>query len=453
MTSQVFRLGRHARRPRRCRPQLEALEPRYAPSYTIGLIGGQLTVNCDNTSRNTVTVDHLGSTTLVNLVGFSDSSFDSIRINGGAAGTTENFRATAKPIAVFNSGLDTVNVGDTANSVQGIRAELTLENPLSYTTININDSGDPVYRTVTLDSIGPSGNTSFGRITGLAPAAIAYAYLDTDSVTVRTGAGGAAVRVLAHDSSFTPTSFLGVASAANTLVGSDAANTFRITGTDAGSLSGPLVRFPVVFSSFQNLIGGVGANTFLFGDGAGVTGYIVGGGGTNTLDYSAYGGSVIVDLPLSTATGVGGSVSNIQDVVGGSGGGAGGAFNILVGTGGNVLTGGNGRRNLLIAGASAGTLQGGDDEDILIGGTTAYDADLGALTALMAEWARTDEGYFTRVGNLLSGTGAPVLDATTVTGNGGGNRLTGGPGLDLFYGSWTGDTTDRDPEAEVFMVV
>src|SRR5262249_56834415 len=130
---------------------------------------------------------------------------------------------------------------------------------------------------------------------------------------------------------------------------------------------------------------------------------------TNTLDYSAYSGSVIVDLPLGTATGVGGMVSKIQNVVGGSGGGASGAFNILVGAGGNVLTGGDGRRNLLIAGASASTLQGGDDEDILIGGTTAYDTDLGALMAVMAEWTRTDEGYLTRLYNLLTGTEVPLL--------------------------------------------
>src|SRR5262249_13201070 len=58
---------------------------------------------------------------------------------------------------------------------------------------------------------------------------------------------------------------------------------------------------------------------------------------------------------------------------------------ILVGTGGNTLTGGRGL-DLLIAGASASTLNGGDGEDILIGGTTAYDTDLATLDSIMAEW-------------------------------------------------------------------
>src|SRR5439155_8112070 len=121
-----------------------------------------------------------------------------------------------------------------------------------------------------------------------------------------------------------------------------------------------------------------------------------------SLDYSAYSSSVIVDLQTGLATGVGGVVANIQNVTGGNGGGA-GVFNILVGAGGNTLTGGNGRRNLLIAGSSASTLTAGDDEDILIGGTTAYDMDVASLMALTDYWSGTSDDYAPRVGNLLAG--------------------------------------------------
>jgi hypothetical protein len=102
----------------------------------------------------------------------------------------------------------------------------------------------------------------------------------------------------------------------------------------------------------QNLTGGAGADTFVFADGAGVDGTIDGGGGTNTLDYSAYSSSVLVDLQTGFATGVGAGIANIQNVTGGAGGGS-GVYNILVGNGGNFLRGGDDRRNLLIAGASA----------------------------------------------------------------------------------------------------
>jgi hypothetical protein len=92
-----------------------------------------------------------------------------------------------------------------------------------------------------------------------------------------------------------------------------------------------------------------------------------------------------------------------------------GSYNILVGNGGNLLMGGEGRRNLLIAGASASTLVGGSDDDILIGGTTAYDTELASLQAILTYWTASDD-YATRVGNLTSGTGVALLDATTVLG-------------------------------------
>jgi hypothetical protein len=228
--------------------------------------------------------------------------------------------------------------------------------------------------------------------------------------------------------------------------------TFHITATDAGNIigAGPVVP---AFTGIQNLTGGAANDQFLFANGASVGGTIDGQGGNNSLDYSAYTSTVIVDLPLASGTGVGGNVFNIQNVTGGTGGGPAGSYNLLVGNGGNILHGGSGRRNLLIAGGTASVLIGGDDEDILIGGSTAYDKDLSALLAVMKEWTRTDEGYATRVANLTSGSGVPLLDATKVTGNGGGNTLTGGAGLDLFFGSLTLDTSDWDPSTETFIAI
>jgi hypothetical protein len=244
------------------------------------------------------------------------------------------------------------------------------------------------------------------------------------------------------------------ASASNTLIGDNPDNTFALLGRDRGILANSdLHNGPINYSGFQSLGGGPGTTLFVFDDGATVTGSIVGGSGANTLSYASYRTSVLVNLQTGSATGVGGSVSNIQAVIGGSGGGAIGTYNLLVGNGDNVLIGGNGRRNLLIAGAAASNLRGGGDEDILIGGTTAYDTEIdnASLIAIMTEWARTDEDYATRVNNLTSRNGVPRLDATTVTGNGGGNTLVGGRGLDLFYGDRVADVTDWDPATETFI--
>jgi hypothetical protein len=149
------------------------------------------------------------------------------------------------------------------------------------------------------------------------------------------------------------------------------------------------------------------------------------GSGTTTLDYTGYAGNVLVNLPLGMATGFSG-ISNIYRVTGASGG-APGSYNILVGFGGNVLTGGTGRRNLLIAGRLPSTLIGGQGtDDILIAGTTNYDgeADMASFRAIMAYWTGPDDRA-TRVANLTSGAGVPLLDATTVQGNGGSNFLVG----------------------------
>ena len=161
---------------------------------------------------------------------------------------------------------------------------------------------------------------------------------------------------------------------------------------------------------------------------------------------------MLVDLQTGTATGVFGGVTRIQNVTGGSTGGGPGIYNILVGNGGNVLTGGDGRRNLLIAGASASTLIGGNDDDILIGGTTAYDTEAGlvSLQAIMDYWSNTADDYGTRVANLLSGNGVPLVDATMVTNNGGGNTMMGNHGgageMNLFYGlDPTLETTNYNP--------
>jgi len=212
------------------------------------------------------------------------------------------------------------------------------------------------------------------------------------------------------------------------------AESFTVTGPNAGSGT------PVAtFYQIQNLIGaGVGGSYFQFADGARLDGNLA-GGGRATLDYSPYTTSVVVDLQPSVAraTGVGGTISGITSVIGASGApGTAGLYNLLIGSdvGGDTLQGGTGRRNLLVAGGGASTLIGGDGEDLLIGGTTAYDTDpaLANWLAIANYWAGTDD-FATRSANLQSGNGVPLLDATTVTGNGGGNTMRGNGGTALIY--------------------
>jgi hypothetical protein len=116
------------------------------------------------------------------------------------------------------------------------------------------------------------------------------------------------------------------------------------------------------------------------------------------------------------------------------------------GKGGSVLVGGDGDdhlnggagRNILIGGRCTDHLNANSGDDILIGGSTAFDANETALTALLAEWTRTDADYATRVAHLTSGgglNGAYRLSADTVHDDSAIDRLEGGSGKDLYFAS------------------
>jgi hypothetical protein len=268
--------------------------------------------------------------------------------------------------------------------------------------------------------------TGFAGLTVWVPA-----LWDTAALTVKTGLGGATVTAVVLG----PTTLVGSPSASNTL--NAGSGGWNLTGHNAGSLG------PLSFSGFGSVNAG-GGSTFAFQGGASLSGTLRVGGANNTLDYTNYGGDVVVNLQTGHATGAGALAGAFGTVIGASGGGGPGVYNILVGNGG-ILKGGNGRRNLLIAGPGKATLLGGDGEDILIAGTTAYDleATSARLIAIMSEWTRTDESYATRVTRLTRGLGVPYLTAQTVRGNHAGNTLTGGAGLDWFFARPGSDQTDR----------
>lgn len=164
-----------------------------------------------------------------------------------------------------------------------------------------------------------------------------------------------------------------------------------------------------------------------------------GQGGVNTLDYSAYATDVVVNLTLGTATDVAGGVANVANVTGGGG------HDILVGAAGkNVLAGGGGR-DVLIGGAGADWLDGGADDDLLFDGTTAYDGDPAALTAVRAVWADPLLSYADRVKELRK----DYFKGNAVTSDGDADQLAGLGGLDWFWANLAFDLpTDRDPLTE-----
>jgi Ca2+-binding RTX toxin-like protein len=113
------------------------------------------------------------------------------------------------------------------------------------------------------------------------------------------------------------------------------------------------------------------------------------------------------------------------------------AKNVIVGNAGNDTIWGGTGRDILIGGQGTDTLRGGAGEDVLIGNGTTHDANLVALSALMAEWGRTDASYSVRAGRLQGTPGGLnddyFFNPSTVLTDSAIDQLYGEGGTDLFF--------------------
>ena len=101
----------------------------------------------------------------------------------------------------------------------------------------------------------------------------------------------------------------------DTLTARDATpNMWEIQSDDAGDINGG----ETTFASFGNLTGGDDNDSFVFTDGAGVSGRIDGAGGSNMLDWTDYTTGVTVNLAGQSAT-VAGGFTNIDQLQGSDG--------------------------------------------------------------------------------------------------------------------------------------
>ncbi|MBD1834550.1 hypothetical protein H6F61_18055 [Cyanobacteria bacterium FACHB-472] len=99
----------------------------------------------------------------------------------------------------------------------------------------------------------------------------------------------------------------------NTLVGANTVNNWNLEDPNSGD-----VNDGNSFTNIQNLTGGAETDTFKVKDGATIANNIDGNAGTDTLDYSTHSAKITVDMGARKATGVGGTISNIEGTVGGT---------------------------------------------------------------------------------------------------------------------------------------
>lgn len=466
----------------------------------------------DTTPRTVImTVDALGNASITGLapavITYGQNNIARVTVNGGSSssvvngGNTFNVQATVTngllPVTIVNSGSgnDTINVGDTSNTLNEIRGALTVNGQAGFDTLNINDQGNffpPHTYTITSTTVARS------------PGGPVITYFDIESLNVHPGAtflgplppgGGNTVDVESTDAS----TAVAVDAVGGTTVnvGNDQDGLDELQGpltihgdgtapltindqmTGAGQeydlLQGELVRSgaaPIVFANVQGEVLNGGANGNLFdvdGIAQGTPVQINTGLGTNltrmrqhaliddalTLNsqgqdrvgYVAYTTDVYVNFQTGQATDIA-ALNGTFDLTGGGGN------NILVGDGRENITGGSGH-NLIISGGGTGQITGGGAGDILIGGTTAYDQDFNSLQAILNYWTTSGQSYRKRVANLRAGNGVPQLEAgITVFDNGAANTITGNGNksqhvFNLFYVTEAGTVTDQQRKEEV----
>jgi len=233
-----------------------------------------------------------------------------------------------------------------------------------------------------------------------------------------------------------------------------AVTTWALRGPDEGTLAAP--SFSILFSQINNLTGGTGNDHIEIQSTGTLSGNLNGGTGTgvNSVSYAAWATGVTVNLSslaFGNATTIAGLLNNVQMVIGSAGADTltaqASKGTVLVGLGGNDTLNGGTRNDLLIGGAGVDTIFGNSGDDILISGSTTYDTTPISLTRLSLEWNST-RSYADRVRNLrliapgpsrlngpdyLNGVVDGVVD--TVFADTDPDSLTGGSGLDWFYGT------------------
>jgi hypothetical protein len=355
-----------------------------------------------------------------------DSGVTALTINGSAAGSTYAIQSTqAGTATTVNGGAanDTFQVGDATHALSGIQGALTL-------------NGGGGTDTATLVDTAQAGNEyyylSTNTFTGTALAGIGFSGLK--GLTFSGGTGTVALVVTAVPTGL-PVTFVVVGGPAG-LFGPNDNNIWAITGNNAGKLTAATVTGTtlgtVSFSKVQYLFGGSVADLFKLYGGKSLSGYIQGGGGIETLDYSQWKVGVTVNLGTHAATHIAQGVNGVENINGGVGNdtltgdslnniirGGGGNDTIVGGGGNDILIGGQGAaslsaagsgRSILIGGKSSvpQTLTGSAQDDLFIGGYTNYDsyslAHDQALLAILAEWTSGDSEA-TRESKITHGVG------------------------------------------------
>jgi hypothetical protein len=309
---------------------------------------------------------------------------DTITVNSTVAATPVEIKA--------GDGDDTISAGD----MDLLAGPVTVRGEDGTDTFTINDTGAASSRNYVLNTDSVVQGTTSVTLDAL------------EGLTINGSNKGSAFDVQSASADMSLTLNGALRSPSDTITVSDSSlATFQTYQFNANNLERSVfIIFAIVpsahinYSQIEKVIvnAGSGNDTFVMTNTAQPSLTLNGGGGSDTIDYSAFTTSVTVNLALGTANKVS-ALSNVENVTGGA------SNDILVGDSNNNVLKGLGGRDLLIGGLGADQIFGGAGQDIEIAGATDFDARASDLATIRSTWAGAGN-TLTRVNQLKLGVGA-----------------------------------------------
>ncbi|HEX7965934.1 MAG TPA: filamentous hemagglutinin N-terminal domain-containing protein, partial [Gammaproteobacteria bacterium] len=272
----------------------------------------------------TVTATSTGG--VINLASTGNLTFGAVSATGNV--TLASNASITTTSTVTSGATATINVDANNNSVES----LTLGGVVSGTTISMNGGTD-----LNDTLVAPNTVNTWNITSGNAGTLNGEGFTKFVNLT-----GGSAVDTFNISAGAFVQGATGIdgGGGSDIINGPNSALTWNITGNNAGNLT---TATTTNFTSVENLAGGSAADAFVFSNGVAVTS-IDGGGGSDTLNFSAYNTNLTVTLTGTGATDgfngttagtpnpiSGGSFSNIDVITSGSG-----AADVLVGNNANA---------------------------------------------------------------------------------------------------------------------
>jgi len=294
------------------------------------LIGANVANTWNITGANAGTVNDFTFTSVANLMGGTNTDDFVFATGGSISGTVDGGSGGDTLAYASYPGGDSVSVNlqrSKASAIGGTFANIdalvgnaatTLIGPDAASKFTLTGANSGTFGSFSYSSVenltGGGGNDTFafattGSITGNIDGGGGTNTLDYSQSTATLSVDLQESKATGIGGTFANISMLVGNTNLATLIGPDAGATFNLTGADSGTVG------TFTYISVGNLTGGAGNDTFAFATAGSISGNIDGGGGANTLDYSAYVDSVMVNLTTGMATAIGGKVSNISNAI------------------------------------------------------------------------------------------------------------------------------------------